>query len=318
MVRGDLYAGNTVAVTAWRQDANGTIWYEVWGKWASADNLSLLQPAPDATNPRPLWRRVAGKGMWMTLGVAQDSPRTLMRSAARLGLTHVYVEAAISPLGFHGRRAVGPLLDAAHRYHIAVIAWVFPYLHDLASDVALTRTVADFRTAAGNRFAGVAADLETNIQATDVRTYSQLIRATLGPHSLLVGVTYPPGDFPGYPFATVARSYNVIAPMDYWHQTETSYGLRFGHMRYGYDYARRYAEETVTALRHLGSTVRVAPIGQAFDDFGRLEMGPHAPSAAEVHGFLDGSKASGAIGVSFFDWTSATYPEWREIRNYDF
>src|SRR5437588_12933671 len=43
----------------------------------------------------------------------------------------LYLEAAISPLGFHGRAAVGPLIDAAHRRHIAVVAWMYPYLYDI-------------------------------------------------------------------------------------------------------------------------------------------------------------------------------------------
>jgi hypothetical protein len=47
-------------------------------------------------------------------------------------------------------------------------------------------------------------------------------------------------------------------------------------------------------------------------------MGPHAPSAAELLGFLQGSKAEGAIGASFFQWMTATDPEWETIDRFRF
>jgi hypothetical protein len=133
-----------------------------------------------------------------------------------------------------------------------------------------------------------------------------------------VGVTYPPQDFPGYPFAELARTCNVLAPMDYWHQSRTPYGPEFGRMPYGYNYAYRYAAETILAIRRAAGSVPVEPIGQTFDNFGHLEMGPHAPSAAEITGFLAGSKATGAVGVSFFQWMTAQDGVWRAIQAYRF
>lgn len=262
---------------------------------------------------------VSGKGMWVTLGpIAQSDPDAILDACRRSGLTHLYLEAAISPLGFHGRGAVGPLIDAAHRRHVSVIAWVYPYLYDIASDVSLTRAVADFRTRAGNRFDGIAADLERNVTLSAVRAYSQIVRAYLGLRYLLVGVTYPPQSWPRYPFPEVARDFDVLAPMDYWHETRTSRGLDFGGLAYGREYGYRYARDSVAGIRALGVTTPLAPIGQVFDDFGRMELGPYAPSDAEIRGFLEGAKASGAIGVSFFQWMTATVAEWRAIRAFRF
>jgi hypothetical protein len=257
--------------------------------------------------------------MWLTLGtVAGSAPEALARAARDNGMTHLYVESAISPLGFHGKNTVGPLLEDAHRNHLSVIAWVYPYLYDLAADVDLTRQVAAFRTSSGDRFDGIATDLERNVSLSTVRAYSQLVRWYLGPRYLLVGVTYPPQSFPAYPFAEVAHDYNLIAPMDYWHQTRSNYGLDYGHMAYGYAYGYRYALDSIQAIRRYAGRAPIAPIGQVFDDFGRLEMGPHAPSATEIQGFLAGSKAGGAIGASFFQWMTATDPEWRAIHAFRF
>lgn len=316
-----LSAGQKVSVRAWMQDARGTIWYDIGRGWVEGTPIRFLTSDPGLakSNGRWLWDRVSGKGMWLTLGTMSDSAATaLVRAAARNGMTHLYVESAISPWGFHGRDVVGPVIQAAHRQGVAVIAWMYPYLYDIHADVALTRTLAEYRTGAGEQFDGIAADLEENIHLSTVRAYSQLVRAYVGPRYLLVGVTYQPQAFPGYPFAEVAAQYNVIAPMDYWHQTKTMNGVDYGGMRYGYQYGYRYAADSITAIRRVSRHVPVAPIGQTFDNFGKLEMGPHAPSAAEIQGFLAGSKEREAIGVSFFQWMTATDAEWRAIQGYHY
>jgi hypothetical protein len=309
-----VLVGTRLAVTAWQEDARGQIWYQADGLWTRGPLRLLLAP-PGGTS----WKEIAGKGMWLTLGTVSGSdPDALARAAALDGVSHLYVEAAISPWGFHGRSSVGPLIEAAHRHGLAVIAWVYPYLDDIASDVALTRTVAAYRTAGRQRFDGIAADLERNMDVTHIRGYSQLVRYYLGPSSLLVGVTYPPQSIPTYPFAEVGRYYNAIAPMDYWHQTRTATGLNYNHMKYGYAYAYRYARDSVQTIRAAAGPAHIVPIGQTFDNFGRLEMGPFAPSADEIRGFLKGSQDSGAVGASFFQWMTATVPEWQAIRAFRF
>jgi len=140
----------------------------------------------------------------------------------------------------------------------------------------------------------------------NVRAYSQLIRAKVGSRYLLVRVTYPPQALPTFPFGEVANDYDVIAPMDYWHQTTTQYGLDFGHMAYGYEYGYRYAADSVRDIHRVAGNIPVAPIGQTFDNYGRLEMGPHAPSPAEIDGLLAGSTISGAVGASVFQWVAVT------------
>jgi hypothetical protein len=204
-------------ITAWQQDASGKVWYRIGAGWVAASDMRLTTPNPAWTsvNGAPLWRMASGKGMWLTLGTVADSqPSAIVQAALHAGVSHVYLESAISPLGFHGRTSVGPLLDEAHRHHVTVIAWVYPYLYDTAADVALSREVAAYRTPSGNLFDGIAEDLERNMTAPAIGTFSQLVRASLGPSYLLVGVTYPAQSLPTYPFAQVARSYNVVAPMD--------------------------------------------------------------------------------------------------------
>jgi hypothetical protein len=89
-------------------------------------------------------------------------------------------------------------------------------------------------------------------------------------------------------------------------------------MRYGYAYSYRYARDSVATIRQATRSVPIIPIGQTFDNFGRLEMGPYAPSADEIKGFLAGTRDSGGVGASFFQWMTATVPEWRAIRAFRF
>ncbi|GAC1444105.1 MAG: hypothetical protein NVSMB52_03100 [Chloroflexota bacterium] len=314
-----LRPGTHAHISQWRQDASGNVWYRISNSWVGEEAVKFVAINPDRWTPghRPGWAVVAGKGMWLTLGIITGAtPGAIVKAAQRNGITHLYLEAAISPLGFHGKRTVGHLVDAAHRGHIAIIAWVYPYLYDLAADVLLTSEVAAFKTPAGNAFDGIAADLERNVNVLNVRTYSQLVRAYVGKHYLLIGVTYPPQSLPNFPFAEVARQYDVLAPMDYWHQTKTAYGLDYGHLPYGREYGFRYAANSIAAIRAAGASMPIEPIGQAFDDFGRLEMGPHAPSGDELKGFFTGCKRGGAIGASFFQWMTVTPDDWQALHDF--
>ncbi len=318
---GSLTAGKQIRISAWQQDSLGKVWYRTNGRWALGDTVQFAWGGSEsvAVSKALPWRIIAGKGMWLTLGIiAGSSPDSIVAAAAHNGITHLYVEAAISPLGFHGRKTVGGLIEAAHRHHVAVIAWVYPYLYDLASDVELTRKVALFHTAHGDSFDGIAADLERDVHLWNVRAYSQLVRTYLGLRYLLVGVTYPPQSSPNYPFAEVGHDYDVVAPMDYWHETKTQFGLNYGQMRYGYAYSYRYASESIQGIRRLVGNMPIAPIGQAFDDFGRLEMGPYAPSSSEVKGFLAGCKAHASVGASFFQWMTTTNAEWHALAGFRF
>lgn len=310
----EVRAGARLRIRAWRQDAAGRVWYRSERGWVPGDTIQFAA----AHAGRNAWKVGAGKGMWLTIGTMADSaPAVLVAAAIRAGMTHLYLETAISPLGFHGKAVVGPLIDAAHRRGLRVIAWVYPYLNDVASDVDLTARVAAFRTGSGQRFDGIAADLERNLLLPRIRAYSQLVRASAG-RLPLIAVTYPPQSLPAFPFGEVARQYDAIAPMDYWHDSRSRAGSLYGHMGYGFAYAYRYARDSVGGIRSAGGSVPILPIGQTFDPFGRLGMGPYAPSEAELRGFLQGSRDTGAVGVSFFQWLTASQPEWHAVTRFRF
>ena len=140
-----------------------------------------------------------------------------MRAAKLAGITHVYAEVAITPYGFYARDTLNRLLPAAHKQGIAVIAWVYPYLRDVSLDVRLTKLVADYVTPGGERADGIATDIEEVIDRASVYSYGQLTRALLGHDTLMVAAVFHPFAKPRYPYDAIAASWNVLAPMNYWH-----------------------------------------------------------------------------------------------------
>src|SRR5262249_11922562 len=186
--------------------------------WAGVARLSTPDPATRAIAGTPLWSRVAGKGMWFTNYLPHHSDvNALMRAAKQAGITHVYAEGAISTYGFYARNALDRLLPAAHAQGIAVIAWVYPYLKDIAADVRMTQQVATYVAPGGQTADGLATDVEEVDDSASVYTYGQLVRALVGPDELMVSAVYHAYAQTYYPYAAIAASWNVLAPMDYWH-----------------------------------------------------------------------------------------------------
>src|SRR5581483_2138615 len=104
---------------------------------------------------------------------------------------------------------------------------------------------------------------------------------------------------------TVARTWNVIAPMDYY---------RGGGGTSSPDVAYGYVARSIQLVRErAGRPVVVQPIGQAYGKSWPNEVGPTNPSAEETRAMLRAARENGAVGVSFFEWAHATAAQWREI-----
>jgi hypothetical protein len=313
-----LAQGQAITVSQWAAGPSGQAWYQASanGKsgwiWSAKVTLSITDPAKRQVNGQPIWKPVAGKGMWFTNYLPHHSDVDQMMRAAKLaGITHVYVEVAITKYGFYARDTLDRLLPAAHRQGIAVIAWVYPYLRDVSLDVRLTRLVADYVTADGERADGLAADIEEVIDRASVYSYGQLTRALLGDDTLMVAAVFHPRAEPGYPYDAIAASWNVLAPMDYWHSRASKLYSRV-------DVTRFVAASMITIRAAMGaSQLPIEELGQTYnmftDDF---TGGDTAPGWDEMIADMDAAKDLGCIGVSFFEWQTATQEQWRAISAY--
>ena len=311
-----LPAGRSLRVVGYRGEGRA-VWLEAQDGdrrgWlpAAALDLAARDPLARHSSGRPMSAPVEGKGMWATYDLLdRASPQQIVRAARANGLTHIYLQVGRSNLGFYGAEGLNRLLPVAHANGLAVVGWVYPFLNDVVSDLNLTAQVARYVTPDGHRIDALAADVEENVAADDVHAYGELVRALVGDDMTLVIATYPPEMARGlnYPFATVARVWNVIAPMDYYHRPGRAYSAAE---------ARDYVARSIRIVRaRSGRQVVVAPIGQAYAIGWPNEVGPNNPTAEETRAMLTAARETGAAGISFFEWSHATEQQWREIGSF--
>lgn len=313
-----LDPGTALEVQAWRADEEGHAWYNVLAGanegWIYSANVDLrfADPTRAAVAGRPLADALAGKGMWLPRPMLEMADeRQLVAAARALGLSHIWLQAGSSGGGFYARDEVARFLPAAHAAGLRVLAWLTTSLYDLPRDVELSATVANYRTADGHGFDGIAPDVEQNLGADDVRAFAEITRARLGDEQLLVGVIYPAGGWFGrrYPVhRTLARACNALAPMAYWKDERREYIDSEVYW---------YIAQVVRDLHSsVGEAYPVHIIGQMYDTFGRNGVGEFSPKEAEVRAALRAAREHGAIGASFFQWGTATPEEWGALRDF--
>lgn len=115
---------------------------------------------------------------------------------------------------------LGEVIEACHRHGIRVIAWSFAELINPKADAAKMIAAARFESHNGERIDGIAPNLEKNLEKWRVETYSQELRAALGPNYPMMAVVFSPlnraPEVARTPWTLLARYYDVIAPMAYW------------------------------------------------------------------------------------------------------
>jgi hypothetical protein len=306
--------GQEVVLTAWVTDAMTRLWYratiEQVSGWLPVTCVRLALPdlATHLIQGSPAWQVVAGKGMWFQNYLPHHSDiEALVQAARQAGLSHLYAEVAISRLGFYGRNTLDRLLPVAHAAGIKVIGWVYPYLQDIATDVRLTQEVALYQTPSGDKVDGVASDMEEVTSESAIYSYGQVLRALLGPDEVMVANVLHPLTHASYPYGALAGTWNVVAPMDYWH----------GRHLHAYSAAdvRRFVQTSLTTLQAvLGTSTPIEEVGQTYDMYTDDGAGERdAPTAAELAADLAIVKQLHCIGASYFAWQTASPAEWQVL-----
>jgi hypothetical protein len=278
--------------------------------------LALAATAPvagpaGAAPTRPSIEAYRGTGAWVSIYSRAQlrRPEATVARLAAAGVRTLYLETANhrrSPrvLIVHPA-ADARFLDAAHAAGLRVIAWYLPGFDDLAADTARARAALDFVTPAGERFDGFALDIEsTNVRSIPARNARLLelarrLRAAVGPAEALGAIV--PDDlsttcclWPGFPYASVARWFDVFLPMAY--STNRGRGATF---------VRRYTLANVRRVRvRTGSPVHaIAGLADG------LRFG-------EATAAVQGARDAGAVGVSFYDFGLSGPEEWSALRRW--
>jgi hypothetical protein len=280
---------------------------------AGGDAPARTAPPPKAAQPA-LARVDAyqGVGAWVDMYDPAElgNPWPALVEMRDHGVRTLYLETAswrVRPksLDMKDEQAVELFLDEAHALGIKVIAWYFPGLDDLATDLRRSHAALDYETPRGHqRFDGFAVDIEsTRIGPVGARNaalvrYSRALRRYVGPQYALGAIvpdlrstTVSPGLWNGFPYRSAARYYDVFLPMAY-----SSYR---GH---GAAYVYRYSRSNVSAVRSMtGRPVHL--IGGLTD----------ALRGSEARAMVRGARDGGAIGASFYDFAIGQDAAWQAL-----
>ncbi|HTZ53483.1 MAG TPA: hypothetical protein VMB20_00350 [Candidatus Acidoferrum sp.] len=282
---------------------------------------------PAALPPTPL-SLVAGKGMWLYWSVdplddnyyAKLDPNAVVDQARKAGLHYVELRTAY---GAHwlippeAKPTIDAIIDGLAAHGIVPVGWTVPRevtYEDLSTSI---RTI-EYRTSSGTPLRGIALDLERgdDFMGADPNglaalwMYEHYLREAVGPKYLIVATVEDPSfehlDNTKYPFREIARDADVLQPMAYWrmmtrHTTPLSPEIVRTMMQRAY----------TTLLAQAGRAMPVSLGGQTTAD------GPHGyPPADEVTASLEASKAAGAIGECFFDWSGTQPYQWDAIGDF--
>jgi hypothetical protein len=271
-----------------------------------------VRPSPSAVGratpvARPAKRWIpTGTGMWTYQWAETEGGDTarIVRRARMVGLTHLYVRTGTRAGGFDGAPVLRELLPATKGTGIKVVAWDFPQLSNPVGDARRLAAAARFTVPGAPRVAAVAPDIETGSEGTKltaraVETYLRTLRSLLPNDVAIIGVVPWPSEKRAghYPYGSVARYSDAVAPMAYWVNRDPG----------------TVTMQSIKRLHVFGRPV--LPVGQAYDpriDVPSLKWG--APSKAQVDEFFHTAARYGAPGASLWVWQFAKLDHWKSLQ----
>jgi hypothetical protein len=236
----------------------------------------------------------------------QADPSAIAAALARHGVGTLFLET-----GNYRQRVdlvrpqqLGRLIDAAHSRGIAVVAWYLPSLTNPTRDLRRSLAAARFVSSRGERFDSFALDIESSAVAdVDARNrrllaLSARLRSAVGPTYPLgaiipspVGMKLLPRYWPGFPFAAIARTYDVLLPMAY-----------YSYRAHGSAAVARYVRTSVAIIRAQSGdpSVPIHVIGGL----------ANATGTVQAAAFLQAVAGCGVRGFSLYDFFATRASVW--------
>lgn len=243
-----------------------------------------------------------GAGIWVNLwNYPKNDFEGYAEKLYASGIRNLFIQTSRSNTPAIGQPTeLGLIIEACHKYKIRVIAWSFAELHNTKADADKLIYAAKFRTPSGDRLDAIAPNLEKNLNKQAVEAYSTHLRQALGANYPMVAVVYSPLNRAPQvaitPWKTLAKYYDVIAPMAYWNG------------RYQTVDAYNYTKRTVERIRELTERpdVEVHVIGDG--------MGTRA---REIKEFLRACGDAGAQSASLYPNQQTTVEQYGAMSLYD-
>lgn len=273
------------------------------------------QPEPKNVGPPPFW----GLGAWVDLydyGHPQSvPPEPMVAEMAARGVRTLYVQTARwnTPGDIRHPATLGELVERAHDKGIKVVTWYLPGFANLDLDIQRSIAALQFRTPRGDRVDGFAPDIEDRSAVGGSRdafnagivAYGQRLRAAVPEDTVLAAIvpdaknnTRAPGRWAGFPWAEIARDYDVVMPMSYWSVAKPLRNCTARQLDAG-----AYMREVVALTTQLMGRERpMHPIGGIADCVTPQEVQAYTAVLAE----------SGAVGGGLYDYTTNVINPGRE------
>jgi hypothetical protein len=252
----------------------------------------------------------AGVGTWIDIFAkkAWRHPERQVAAMARYGAQTLYLETGNykQKADLVRPRILGRFLDAAHAAGLRVVAWYLPSFVHPRRDERRALAAVNFHSANGERFDSFALDIEaTLVRRIQLRNrrllqLSARLRADVG-REYALGAIVPspvgmsPSYWPGIPYRSLARSYDVFLPMAY----STLRGAR------GSKATLHYMAATVAAVR-TGTANPHIPIHL----IGGLSG---AMGAGETAGFMRAVAACVPFGFSLYAFPTTSRAAWTAL-----
>jgi hypothetical protein len=207
--------------------------------------------------------------------------------------------------------ALDRFIETAHNLRMMVVAWYLPTFTRVRVDLARATAAVRYRTDTGQRFDGFGLDIEaSDVERVSTRIkrllrLSHRIRNAAGPSFSLAAIVPSPfgmsrnpsywGRLRAFPFARLARIYDVIAPMSYF--TYRVQGMKAVH---------DYTAFNIAAVRRISGDVRVPlhPIGGLAS---RVSRG-------EVRGYVRALREGDVLGGGLYDFATTKRLHWPVLR----
>ncbi len=235
---------------------------------------------------------------------------------AALGVRTIFLQAARNdartPEGIVAPDLLRPFLEKAHAHDMKVVGWYYPNFADVNLDLDRLKQIVQF-DAGGQRFDGVAVDIEDNQAVADpadrsarLVDLSKRLREAVGPDVAVGAIVMPavqtevvnPLYWPTFPWADLKPYYDVWLPMAYWNFRQDPY-----HSGY------TYVTESVRRMRDLvgDPDLEVHPIGGIADVI----------TEAEARDFVRALTDTDAVGGSLYDYRTTPGGVWGALRGVD-
>lgn len=275
---------------------------------ASAAALLLLV-LPGCARSAPSLSAYSGLGTWVSIygAEAYSSPAAVAAAIASRGVKTVYVQT-----GNYSQRddivrpdRLGAFVDALHSNGLRVVAWYLPGFVRPAIDLRRSLAAIRFQTSGGGKFDGFALDIESAavkrpaLRTRRVIALSKQLRAAVGPGYTLGaiipaprGMEQVPAYWPNFPYASLARIYDVFLPMVYWTFSDKGPDGTYGYLTWSLAILRNATGNPRLPIHLVGGTT----------DKARL---------TEVRAFAQVAHDDGHLeGWSLFDWFATKATVW--------